>query len=368
MGSLCCCGRRDKTTKDNQKPSETEVKPMVYKSDESPPADKRLLTEDKLKEEQMKSFRGGESGYFKQKKKIQNLRSKSLKGDQYNRQGLVDERSEEFKVVKDFLDTKNYDLVTSIGSGNYAEVYKATRKKSTKPVAVKVIDLMKANENYRTNFLQNEINVLQVCKHSNIIKMYEISQTKKRIFMIMEFAPNGTLTDWLRDKGAFTENTAHLMFTQIVAAIHHMHRHRIAHRDLKLENILLTENFNPKVSDFSYAIRYGPNDPKSTSYCGSLPYFSPELLRRQPYNPLISDIWSLGVCLYIMLNDGLPFKLGDDKLMLKKQLSKDWKFRANIETKLSEELKSMIRKMLEPDVHRRYTAEQLENDHWIRNH
>ena len=183
--------------------------------------------------------------------------------------------------------------------------------------------------------------------------------------MIMEFAQNGTLTDWLKDRGTFTEVTAHLMFTQILAAIDHMHSKRIAHRDLKLENILLTQNFNPKISDFSYAIKYGPDDPKSTSFCGSLPYFSPELLQRQPYDPMISDIWSLGVCFYIMLNDGLPFKLGDDKLMLKKQLTKDWKFKSKVEGKLSEELKTIVRKMLEPEPSLRITAEQLKNDNWF---
>ena len=66
----------------------------------------------------------------------------------------------------------------------------------------------------------------------------------------------------------------------------------------------------PKISDFSFAVKVGPNNPINTTHCGSLPYFSPELLQTQPYNPLISDIWSLGVCFYIMLNDGLPFKLG----------------------------------------------------------
>ena len=385
MGSLCCCRQKEEkksVSKNNVQKNgsqksgyETDMRtpPTVktstaYKSDDSPPTDKKLISDERLKEESKTSFKGGESGYVKQKKKIQKLKTKSLDGSQYNTKGLVDERSQEFRIVKAFLDRKGYDLITSIGSGNYAEVYKAVKKKNPKLVAVKVIDLMKANENYRSNFLQSEIDVLQVCKHTNIIKMYEICQTNKRVFMIMEFAPNGTLTDWLKERGAFAESTAHLMFTQILSAIHHMHSRRIAHRDLKLENILLTQNFNPKISDFSYALKFGPNDPKSTSFCGSLPYFSPELLMRQPYNPLISDIWSLGVCFYIMLNDGLPFKLGDDKLMLKKQLTKDWKFKTKVDVKLTEGLKSMIRKMLEPNVDLRITAEQLMNEDWIKNY
>ena len=159
---------------------------------------------------------------------------------QYNQKGLVDQHSKEYRIVKQFLKSKNYELICSIGSGNYAEVYKAYDETHKKHVAVKVIQLAKANARYRKKFLPMEVEILKECKHPNIIKMYEMNQTNNKVYMIMEFAANGPLADWLKNRGALTESTAHPIFTKILEAIHHMHSRNIAHRDLKLENILIT--------------------------------------------------------------------------------------------------------------------------------
>jgi serine/threonine protein kinase len=183
----------------------------------------------------------------------------------------------------------------------------------------------------------------------------------------MELAAKGTIADWLRDSGSFSEGMAWAMFKEVLEALHYIHSLHIAHRDIKLENILLTSKFHPKLSDFSYAIIFEGKSKLSETFCGSLPYFSPEILQRKPYNPLISDVWSLGVCLFITLNDSLPFKIGDDKVMLNKQLSHDWHFRTKVEAKLSQELKLMVSKMLEPDVRKRATTDMLMKDQWIRN-
>jgi serine/threonine protein kinase len=281
--------------------------------------------------------------------------------------GLVDKKSKEFSLVKNFMAMKGYGVSESIGSGNYAEVYEAYSLKKSKNVAVKVIDLKKANQNYRVNFLPREFEVLRQLKHPGFIKIYEISQTHSKIFIVMELAAKGTIADWLRDRGSLSENTAWAMFKEVLEALHYMHSLHIAHRDIKLENILLTAKFHPKLSDFSYAIIFEGKSKLSDTFCGSLPYFSPEILQRKPYNPLICDVWSLGVCLFIMLNDGLPFKIADDNVMLNKQLSHDWHFRTKVEAKLSQELKLIVSKMLEPDVRKRATTDMLMKDQWIRN-
>ena len=366
----CCCGQKDSSSSDTEK----NAKHRLYKVKTIEPSDRederKQINVDKLNEANKQSFRGGESAYAKEKRKLKgkNNEKKSIAENQYNKKGLIDERSQEFQAVKDFLKTKDYELMCSIGSGSYAEVYKAWATKYHRAVAVKVISLVKTHDNYRLNHLQHEVQVLQLCKHENIIKVYELNQTKKRIFIIMDFAAKGTLTDWLRDHGAFTESLAKEIFPQILNAIHHMHSQYIAHRDLKLENILLNSKLVPKVSDFSYSVIFKPGSPLCTDHCGSLPYFAPELLQKQPYNPLISDIWSLGVCFYIMLNDRLPFKLGDDRLMLHKELYKDWKFRNKIEPKITEELKTSVRRMLDPDTSTRITSEQLMQLTWFKDH
>jgi serine/threonine protein kinase len=279
----------------------------------------------------------------------------------------------ESEALNQFLNNKTieehieYKIDGHLGSGRYAEVFKVVDLKQQKSVAIKVIDLKKSEENYRKNFLPEELKIIQKCKHNNIIKLYEICQKYNRVFMIMEFAPGGTIAELLRKKGVFNESTAHVMFAQIVSAVHHMHVEGIAHRDLKLENILLCNKDIPKISDFSFAIQAKHlKDGKSTQFCGSLIYFSPQILQTQPYDPFIYDIWSLGVCFYILLNDSTPFPVGNDKLMLKKQLNREWKFRTKVESKLSSNLKSMMSSMLEPMVEKRITSEALMSHPWIK--
>jgi serine/threonine protein kinase len=178
----------------------------------------------------------------------------------------------DYLQVRRYLSTtKDIQVEVCVGNGNYADVYRAVTTKG-KLVAVKVINLRKIEANYTTSFLPNEIKVLRKCRHNNILKVYEISQTEHWVFTVMEWAPYGTLADWLRDKGALTETQAVPIFIPILDAMHHMHTNRIAHRDLKLENILITGDHVPKISDFSYVVEYQKNEPKTTTVCGSLPY------------------------------------------------------------------------------------------------
>ena len=330
--------------------------------------EKKPNEEDKPDKEQkhLVATKGSESAYGKLRTRKES-KKKALSSSNYNQQGLVDKRSKEFALVRDFLSKKNYNLIESIGTGNYAEVYKAFNITTNKLVAVKVIDLTKTGDNYRLGFLQREIAIISQLKHPGIIKHYEVDQTSNRIFMVMKFCSNGTVTDWLRDRGAFTEVMAWEMDTRILDGFHYMHNSRIAHRDLKLENILITDRCEPKISDFSYAVVVDENEINSTTFCGSIPYFAPEILQRKPHNPLPSDVWSLGVCFYVMVCDGLPFRIDDEKKMLAKQLDRDWDFKKRVRNKLSTEFKQMVRDMLEPDVDNRATTQQLINNTWIKN-
>lgn len=273
-----------------------------------------------------------------------------------------------YNEVKTIASAKGYELKEPLGSGKYADVYKAFAPKNKRLVAIKVIDLLKATPNYRLNFLPQEVKILSECKHKNIIEVFGISQSKNRIMIAMEFAEMADLDNALKKYGPFNETLAEGMFAQILEAIDHMHSKLIAHRDLKLDNILLDKDMIPKLSDFSYAVKFSPGStPNSTVACGSVPYFAPELFRKKvSYNPLISDIWSLGVCFYLLLNNTFPFGVDNtnDK-MIEKQLNKKWKFANKVEPNLSEGLKSVIRRMLEPDVTSRITSEQLIKDQYF---
>ena len=386
MGSSCskCCQKNESKKSENSVQKPTSPPPQTAQTntqvngqntsqtlfkveeDSTPDESKKLIEEERMKKELEQAVKGGESAYGRVKS-AQKAKRKGLPSN--NSEGVADKKTKELNAVKEFFAKRQgirYQLTESIGSGNYAEVYKAWYSERSRFVAIKAIDLTKDNENYRENFLKTEMQIITRLKHQHIVKHYEMAQAKNKVYMIMEYCANGSVTDWLRDKGAFSEATAWELDRRIMDGLHYMHSMAIAHRDLKLENILITDKMYPKISDFSYSVVVDEKECQSTTFCGSLPYFAPEILQRKPHNPLPSDIWAIGVCFYIMVCDGLPFKIGDDKQMLNRQLERDWEFKKRVQNKLSNEFKQIIHKMLEPDVSKRATSQQLINDQWFK--
>lgn len=139
----------------------------------------------------------------------------------------------------------------------------------------------------------------------------------------MEFAENGTILDRLRTLKHLTENDARKYFLQLISALKYLHSKDIAHRDLKLENLLLDAELGLKLSDFGFArnvsMEMSPMNEAclSNTFCGSAAYASPEILKHLPYDPKRSDIWATGVILYAMVYGRLPFNDTSLPLLLK---------------------------------------------------
>lgn len=152
------------------------------------------------------------------------------------------------------------------------------------------------------------------------------------------------------------------------SALQYLHEMDIAHRDIKCENVLITSNYNVKLADFGFA-RYvldaRGKRVLSDTYCGSLSYAAPEVLRGSPYNPKIADIWSLGVILYIILNRKMPFDDPNIQRMCELQLNRRWKFRGKVANTLSESVKKLVTNLLEPDISKRWKLEQVIHSEWI---
>lgn len=142
----------------------------------------------------------------------------------------------------------------------------------------------------------------------------------------------------------------------------------IVHRDVKCENVLLTSNYNVKLADFGFARYVVDNRGKhvlSDTYCGSLSYAAPEILRGYPYNPKMSDIWSLGVILYILLNKAMPFDENNVKRLYELQVARKWKFRTKKSAHLTDHVKKLVSNLLEPDVSKRWHLDQIVHSEWI---
>lgn len=311
----------------------------------------------------------------------------------------IGSRSTECDPARDALETsedatylRRFKILNLVGTGNYARVYRVVSSKG-RELAVKAINLSKTSENYRTKFLPRELTILKRIKHINICKTHEILQVADRIFIVMQFCSRGTIADLLHKLGPLSESVTRNLFIQTVEAVCYMHSIDLAHRDLKIENILLDQDFCPKLTDFSYSTfltektTSAKNQPKSGSlkqlktinqfrpasptsptnlsdtFCGTLPYLSPEMIRQNPYDSKKTDIWSLGVCLFVILNDKLPFPFEDIKMMIRKQLSRDYKFRANAD--YTESIRNLVGSMLEPDFTRRLNIQGVSRHPWM---
>ena len=151
------------------------------------------------------------------------------------------------------LQSYGYTLGESLGKGSYAVVKAAYSQKHKKRVAIKIVSKRRAPEDYLTKFLPREIQVMKRLRHTNCVCLYEAIETSSRIYLVMDMADNGDLLEYIRSKGALPEEKARDFFRQLIEATAYMHDRDIVHRDLKCENLLLTQFNVIMISDFGFS-------------------------------------------------------------------------------------------------------------------
>jgi MAP/microtubule affinity-regulating kinase len=159
---------------------------------------------------------------------------------------------------------------------------------------------------------------MKMLHHPNIVKLYEVIETKSTMFLVMELSSGGELYDYLVVHGKMKEKEARAKFRQILSAVSYCHKKKVIHRDLKAENLLLNSNLDIKIADFGFSNMFDPES-KLDTFCGSPPYVfhliffmiiryaAPELFQGRRYTGPEVDIWSLGVILYVLTTGCLPF-------------------------------------------------------------
>ncbi|KAK2582297.1 hypothetical protein KPH14_004638 [Odynerus spinipes] len=235
-------------------------------------------------------------------------------------------------------------------------------------LACKIIDTAKAPKDFVRKFLPRELDILVKLNHPHVVHIHSIFQRRTKYFIFMRFAENGDLLDHILKNGAVSESQARIWLRQLALGLQYLQEMEIAHRDMKCENVLLTMNYNVKLADFGFARYMIDNRGKrvlSDTYCGSLSYAAPEVLRGAPYNPKFSDVWSLGVILYIILNKAMPFDETNIKILYEQQIGRRWKFRRKVDETLSESAKKTVTNLLEPDVKKRWQVDQILYCDWI---
>ena len=167
----------------------------------------------------------------------------------------------------------------------------------------------KLRDEIRSENLENELKILKILDHKNIIKLYDHIHGEHMEFLIMENGPKQMLNDFAKNyhHQRIIEYEAKIIFQQILEAVSYLHDIGIIHRDLKMQNILINEKFDIKLIDFGFANFYNKKK-KFNVFCGTYSYMAPELVSRIPYDGKATDVWSIGVLLYIMLTGDFPFK------------------------------------------------------------
>jgi calcium-dependent protein kinase len=263
--------------------------------------------------------------------------------------------------------TEFYDIdKKKLGEGSYGTVSKCTNKSTGVTRAVKSISKsqMKNLERFK-----QEIAIMKIMDHPNIIKLYESFEDHRNIYLILELSTGGELFDRIIDAGHFNEQQAAIVMQHMFRAIFYMHENHIAHRDLKPENFLFAtkepiEKSSLKVIDFGLACKFAA-DQVLTTKAGTPYYVAPQVLAGK-YDQS-ADLWSLGVIMYVVLCGYPPFYGETDADVLAKVRLGNFSFNAADWKSVSEDAKNLIRMLLKMNPRDRYTAEQALNHVWVRN-
>ena len=295
--------------------------------------------------------------------------------------------------MKPILDSKYY-LLSKIGSGATSVVYLTEDITNKKKYATKImkrdIDIDEEEDEVeeenkkeeKNDILKRESEILSLIHHENIVNLIDYgegsikkkkSSSKNYPYLTLEYAEKGELFNYIYfTKKGFNEDFSKIIFKGIIKGMKACHENNIVHRDLKLENILLDDKFNPKIADFGYAA-YIKDNIKLKNIVGTLEYQAPEILLKKNYDGKKKDIFSLGVLLFLLVTGIKPFEVpfGKDKLykyILKKQYSEYWKQLKNNDVEvdeLSNEFKLLFIKMIQFNPNDRISLDEIINNKWF---
>ncbi|XP_029315886.1 MAP/microtubule affinity-regulating kinase 3a isoform X20 [Cottoperca gobio] len=253
----------------------------------------------------------------------------------------------------------NYRLLKTIGKGNFAKVKLARHILTGREVAIKIIDKTQLNPNSLQKLFR-EVRIMKILNHPNIVKLFEVIETERTLYLVMEYASGGEVFDYLVAHGRMKEKEARAKFRQIVSAVQYCHQKHIVHRDLKAENLLLDADMNIKIADFGFSNEFTMGN-KLDTFCGSPPYAAPELFQGKKYDGPEVDVWSLGVILYTLVSGSLPF----DGQNLKELRERVLRGKYRIPFYMSTDCENLLKRFLVLNPTKRGTLEQIMKDRWI---
>ncbi|KAH4049629.1 non-specific serine/threonine protein kinase [Parastagonospora nodorum] len=267
--------------------------------------------------------------------------------------------------------TGTWTLGKTIGAGSMGKVKLAKHLETGEQVAVKIIprfsqdqhqsaaDRERADHSKEVRTAR-EAAIVSLLNHPYICGMRDVVRTNYHWYMLFEFVNGGQMLDYIISHGRLKEKQARKFARQIASALDYCHRNSIVHRDLKIENILISKTGDIKIIDFGLSNLFSPRSQLKT-FCGSLYFAAPELLQAKQYTGPEVDVWSFGIVLYVLVCGKVPF---DDQSMPQLH-AKIKKGHVDYPPWLSAECRNLIHRMLQTDPTQRLTLTEIMNHPWI---
>lgn len=274
----------------------------------------------------------------------------------------------------------NYSITSVLGKGFAGVVYKARHLPTGGLFAIKTIHNNHPNQFKLTSFLQNEFEMTQKATHPHILKVHSFSENGQKTdsdgnksevaYMTMALAPKGDLFEIVLKNEGLNENLTRFLAQQLVSAISYLHKGGKAHRDIKLENILLDARYNCKLADLGFATEVSLFE-KNKTFLGTQGYKSPQLEHHKAYDAMKADVFALGVLLFSARSGCPPFSRGflSDKYykVFIKNKEKFWAVHSKRnKVNYSEEFKELIEGMLALKERDRFSIFEVSKSKFIK--
>jgi hypothetical protein len=261
-----------------------------------------------------------------------------------------------------------YDIKQKLGKGKFGLVKLGINKETKQKVAVKIMNKNNMDSS-DLELVRTEIEILKICQHPYIIKLYDVFENIDYIYIIMEYCSGGDLFSFIQKRNyMLKEEKVVVIMYKLCKAVYYVHSYGIAHRDIKPENVLLTsesEDADIRLLDFGLSKIVGPNQ-KCTEPYGTLTYCAPEIILDKPYLKTV-DSWSLGVMTYLMLSGSLPFSGKNEHEIAKNVVYSKVDFeRKPIWKEITNEAKDFITKLLEKDLKKRIEIKTALEHPWFK--
>ncbi|KAI9321304.1 kinase-like domain-containing protein [Dichotomocladium elegans] len=254
----------------------------------------------------------------------------------------------------------DFEVGRYLGTGRFGAVYHAREKQSGQPVALKIMEKHELEKAHIVPFLKREIEIQGHLRHPRILRLYGYFHNEDRVYIVLEYAPNGELYKMLQEQTRLSEKQTAEYVLELISALQYLHKLRVIHRDIKPENVLLDADGHLKLADFGWAVH--DLRPRRKTFCGTLDYLPPEMIQNKTHDEKV-DIWALGVMCYELLVGQPPFEDLDDYAKTYQRISEvQYTFPEHV----SSEAQDFISSILQHNPFKRPRLSDLERHPWVR--